>query len=213
MNLESLRGIHDGETAWVIGSGPSLNFIDPDFFDRKLCVVPNFVGQTLQLKNYYFYSNYHADAKKVMNDSEVIAGVVLAKDTLHQNAWDGPVPKNLAFSEAHNYSPPGSTWNPYNSPPPPGQIVYGSSGIHGTIHLAAHLGAKDIILVGVDAGVIDGQEQVNGYPTAAQRFSFGVWNSHTIILKAWLAENYGTRVYSLNPFVNLNLEGHTFEGV
>jgi hypothetical protein len=212
VELADLKDTRKGETAWVIGSGPSLNFIDPEFFDDKLCVVPNFVGQTLQLKNYYFYSNYHSDAEKVMNETQVIAGVVLAKDTLSQASWGGDVPDNLAFSEATSYAPPGSSWDPYKMPPPEEQLVYGSSGIHGTIHLAAHLGAKDIILVGVDAGVIDGAEQVFGYPTAAQRFSFRVWNDHTIILKRWLGEQYGVRVYSLNPFINLNLEGHTFEG-
>jgi hypothetical protein len=76
-----------------------------------------------------------------------------------------------------------------------------------------HLGARDVILVGVDAGLIDGVGNVNGYPGPTQTYSFRVWNEHTIVLKQWLAENYGARVYSLNPFVNLNLEGHTFVGV
>ena len=98
-------------------------------------------------------------------------------------------------------------------PPPDGQIVYGSSGIHGAIHLAAHLGAKDIILVGADCGLIDGINNVSEYPIPTEIFSFKVWNEHTMILKKWLSENYDTRIYSLNPFINLNLEGHKFEGV
>jgi len=32
-------------------------------------------------------------------------------------------------------------------------------------------------------------------------------------MKDWLAEKCGVTVYSLNPFINLNLEGHKFEGV
>jgi hypothetical protein len=31
-------------------------------------------------------------------------------------------------------------------------------------------------------------------------------------MKDWLVANYGVTVYSLNPFINLNLEGHTFTG-
>ena len=32
-------------------------------------------------------------------------------------------------------------------------------------------------------------------------------------MNEWLVREYGVTVYSLNPFVNLNLEGHRFEGV
>ena len=213
MELADLRDTRKGETAWVIGSGPSLNFIDPEFFDGKLCVVPNFVGRTIGLKSYYFFSNYHGDCADIVNDKEVIAGVVLAHDTMSQKPWDGEIPENLAFTRANSYAPPGSSWNPYRMPPPEGQIVYGSSGIHGAIHLAVHLGARDVILVGADCGFIDGKSNAEGYPLPTETFSFRVWNEHTIVLKQWLAENYGARVYSLNPFVNLNLEGHTFVGV
>jgi hypothetical protein len=42
MLLEDLRGRHEGETIWVLGSGPSLNFIDPSFFADKTVVSTNF---------------------------------------------------------------------------------------------------------------------------------------------------------------------------
>ena len=211
MKLADLRDTRKGETAWVIGSGPSLNFIDPAFFDDKLCVVPNFVGRVLGLKSYYLFSNYHPG--DLVDDEACVAGVTLLHDTLTQKPWYGDIPKKLAFTQANSYAPPGSSWNPYRMPPPEGQIVYGSSSIHGAMHLAVYLGARNVILVGADAGLIDGVGNVEGYPGPTQSYSFGVWGEHTIVLKQWLTENYGARVYSLNPFVNLNLEGHKFEGV
>ena len=213
MELADLRDTHKGETAWVIGSGPSLNFIDPAFFDGKLCVAPNAVGQAIGLKSYYFFSNYHDLSLDIIGDEAIVAAVMLAHDTLSQKPWEGVVPQKVAFTRANSYAPPGSAWDPYRMPPPEGQIVYGSSGIHGAIHLAVHLGARDVILVGADCGFIDGVSNAQTYPTTTETFSFRVWNEHTIVLKKWLAENYGARVYSLNPFVNLNLEGHTFVGV
>ena len=211
MELTDLRDTHKGETAWVIGSGPSLNFIDPEFFDNKLCVVPNGVGQSLQLNSFYLYSNYHVYEE--IQHPGCIAAVTLLNCTLGQKRWSGEVPDNVAFSEATSYMPPGSGWSPYTMPPPEGQIVYGSSSIHGAIHLAVHLGARDVILVGADCGSIDGASNFDSYYSRTQTSSFRVWNDHTILLKKWLSENYGARVYSLNPFVNLNLEGHTFEGL
>ena len=210
MELADLRDIHKGETAWVIGSGPSLNFIDPAFFDDKLCVVPNGVGQSLGLKSFYLFSNYHVHEE--IQHPGCVAAVTLLNCTFSQNPWSGEVPDNLAFSKATSYTPPGSAWSPYTMPPPEGQIVYGSSSIHGAIHLAVHLGARDVVLVGADCGSIDGASNFSSYYSATQTSSFRVWNNHTIVLKQWLAENYGARVYSLNPFVNLNLEGHTFRG-
>jgi hypothetical protein len=32
-------------------------------------------------------------------------------------------------------------------------------------------------------------------------------------MKDYLQKNYPVKIHSLNPFINLNLEGHTFEGV
>lgn len=211
--LDELRNLHPEETIWVIGSGPSLNFIEPDFFDDKICVTVNLVGRTYGLKSFYAYSNYHSIPPKRIFGNGLKVAVMLAKDTLTQNPWPGNVPDNVALSEAHSYNPPGSAWDPYTMPPPEGQIVYGSSSIHGATHLAAHLGAKNIILVGADCGFIDETINVQGYPHATEHYSLRVWNKHTQILKRWLAEKYGVRIHSLNPFINLNLEGHTFRGV
>jgi hypothetical protein len=32
------------------------------------------------------------------------------------------------------------------------------------------------------------------------------------MMKQWILENFGAKVYSLNPFVNFNLEGVSFIG-
>ena len=213
-NLADLENLHPGETIWVLGSGPSLNFIEPEFFDDKICVTVNWVGETFGLKSFYAYSNYHANELGSLTFGDgLIVAVLLASDTLTRKAWPGEVPDNVALSEADSYAPPGTSWDPYRMPPPEGQIVYGSSSIHGAIHLAAHLGAKNIILVGADCGFIDDEINVTDYPLATEHFSLHVWNGHTEVLKRWLGEKYGVRVYSLNPFINLNLEGHKFRGV
>jgi hypothetical protein len=213
-NLSDLENLHPGETIWVLGSGPSLNFIEPDFFDDKVCVTTNHVGVGYPLKSFYSYSNYHGnELGELTFGNGLIVAVVLARDTLTRNSWPGELPDNVALSEADSYAPPGTSWDPYRMPPPEGQIVYGSSSIHGAIHLAAHLGAKNIVLVGADCGFIDEEINVSGYPLPMEDFSLRVWNEHTQVLKRWLGEKYGVRIHSLNPFINLNLEGHTFRGV
>ena len=52
----------------------------------------------------------------------------------------------------------------------------------------------------------------NAYPHVTQR-PFAVWNRHLALMRDWLRDTYGVNTYSLNPFVNLHLEGHKFGGL
>jgi hypothetical protein len=79
------------------------------------------------------------------------------------------------------------------------------------MHLAAHLGASTIILVGADCGTLDGEHRVKDYPDGDKLWA--LYNKHHKLMKDWLEQNYSVKIHSLNPFINLNLEGHTFKGV
>jgi len=89
----------------------------------------------------------------------------------------------------------------------------GSTGVHGAMHLACMLGASNIILVGVDCGLLDGKtnhgEYVSGNLASGDVLDWlARWDGHLRQVKNVLIDVYGVRIYSLNPFVNLNLEGH-----
>ena len=58
VKLEDLRNRHDGETIWVLGSGPSLNFLDPTFFAGKIAVSTNYSAKTLGFKPQYAFTHY-----------------------------------------------------------------------------------------------------------------------------------------------------------
>jgi uncharacterized Rossmann fold enzyme len=109
-----------------------------------------------------------------------------------------------------------------NTLPDKNKLVVSYSTITTGIHLAAYMGAKNIILVGHDCGKIDGECNFEGYHTDATykiahkngKKDYNTWlnkiESQTIKLKTLLKEKYGCNIYSLNPFINFNLEGHTF---
>ena len=61
-DYRDFKGSRAGETAWVIGSGASIDHIAPGFFDDKLCVCVNYVGQTLALPEFYSVTHYWLDA-------------------------------------------------------------------------------------------------------------------------------------------------------
>ena len=209
MILEDLASAHYGETIWVLGSGPSLNFLSPSFFEDKTTVSANLSAHTLGFVPDYVFSHYHRWAREM---PAVIQRVTLKRDTSSQQEWVGDVPDGVVLVEQDNYNPPGSSWNPLTThPPKPYSLAYGSSSLHGSMHLAAWLGAKHIVMVGADCGTLDGEHRVAGYPDTDKLW--GLYNEHHALMKAWLQREYDVTVYSLNPFINFNLEGHTFKGV
>ncbi len=87
------------------------------------------------------------------------------------------------------------------------------------IHMAAYMGAKNIILCGHDCGMLDGKNNLNGYYENLSNRTIEWYSSYlkkiedqTVQVKKKMKEIYGCNVYSLNPFVSLNLEGHKFKG-
>ena len=210
MELKELRDAHKGETVWVLGSGTTLSHINPRFFDDKVVVSTNFAAKVAGIRARYVFSHYHEDTADLLNFSDVV--VTLRCDTNTHQEWVGEQPEGLVLIEQPSYQAPGSTWNPFTSQHSPEEsLVYGSSSIHGAMHLAAWMGASFIVLVGADCGVLDGCDRIADYPSG--HTPWALYNNHHKLMKDWLVEKYGVGVYSLNPFINFNLEGHKFEGV
>jgi hypothetical protein len=217
MELSDLRDVHAGETVWVLGSGGTLNHLDPAFFDGKVVVSTNFSAMHFGIERAQFaFTHYHEDALLILSRSEVV--VTLACDTNTRVPWQGYVDERLVLIKQDSYVGPGDGWNPNTTHQPRADsLVYGSSSIHGAMHLAAHIGAAHIVMVGADCGRLDRTANVAGYGPLGgggpeQDRILSLYERDHRRMKDWLVANYGVTVYSLNPFINLNLEGHTFTG-
>ena len=209
MRLSELRNRHEGETLWVLGSGPSLNFLASEFFNDKTVVSTNFSARVLGVKPEYVFSHYHEDALDLLKDSGVV--VTLAKNWRDDSPFPSPDEPGIVLCEQDSYRPKDTTWNPLTTHRPrEDSLAFGSSSLHGAMHLAAHLGASHIVLVGADCGTIDGENRVEGYVQGETPWQ--MYNNHHKLMKDYLVQEYGVQVYSLNPFINFNLEGHTFHG-
>jgi len=210
MILSDLRKIHEGETIWVLGSGPTMNFIDADFFSDKVVVSANYGAKILGVSKYHVFTHYHEDAKDLCD--EALTVVTLSHDTNTHRAWSEDKPDNLILIDQPTYEAPGSSWDPNGRHVPlDNSLVYGSSSFHGAMHLGAWMGASFLVLVGADCGTLDNHHRMEGYP--AGDTPWALYDRHHKMMKVWLEKEYGTRTYSLNPFINFNLEGHTFQGV
>jgi hypothetical protein len=224
--IDNLKDRHEGQTVYVLGSGSSLGFIEPSFFADKITITMPLVCTIYGINPTYVFNHHHEPIEIGLETGATC--VVLERDCESRKLWEGPQPDNLRFftpayywclTEPHGncVDPHGHEFDPFKHPPLEGSLLYGSSSLHGAMHLAAYLGAKFIVLVGADCGSIDGNHRISDYEMeSSEQYTQWIWsiyNEHHRLVKNWLKENYDCNVYSLNPFINFNLEGHTFEGV
>ena len=99
------------------------------------------------------------------------------------------------------------------------KIIVSRSTITSCMHIACYMGAKNIILCGHDCGAIDDNNYMKNL--AIEKWTSGPnWDglnnwlsaieNDTINVRRELENYYGCNIYSLNPFVNFGLEGHSY---
>jgi len=210
VGLIDYRNRHEFETIYVFGSGATLNYLAPSFFDDKICVATNFCGSVFGLSRYYVFSHYHTDAVSEARRDESIA--VFTPHREHGTDAEFLVEVSKVVTFPTTTGRPGTSFNPSGKdwPTLDNSLVIGSSGIHGAMHLAAYLGAKFIVLVGADCGTLGGAERVDGYVQGEHPWE--LYEMHLRDMKQRLWDVYGCQVYSLNPFVNYSLEGTQYRG-
>tara|TARA_Y100001970_G_scaffold76688_1_gene97350 strand:- start:49500 stop:50198 length:699 start_codon:yes stop_codon:yes gene_type:complete len=215
-NITEFKNKHKGQDIWVIAAGPTMNYIEPSFFENKITVGLNRVS----IK---FDCDY-----LVAKDGR---GFDLVKEIISNKT-------KLIFSK-HESGNPHQNLNKYDGecwffdhPAKPEEkpdlscikeggdrIVVSYSTITSAVHLAAYMGASNIILCGHDCGTIDGNSTIDGYydkikPHHGTDAAYVSWLSqienHTTIVSLALKQFYGCNIHSLNPFINFNLEGHKY---
>jgi len=210
-----------GEDVYVTGSGATLNHLDPAFFTGKRVVSTNH-GVMMALDSVdYLVTKYHHHAYEYLLAYPGIP-VVVTKHALG-NMYREPIDPAAPFIVLEHNDNPGDLFNGTQFPPP-GQFVASWSTITTAMHWAAHLGARNIIMVGHDCGVLGGRGRIDRYrdesalPTdpAGEMGDIAFWRGFDLqsrIVKDLLLERYeGLRnVVSILPFINPNMEGHRWQ--
>ena len=209
MKLEDYRGYHAGQDIYVLGSGSTLAHVDRGFFANKVTIGCNLVYEHYTPVT-YTVTKYHEKAAEAVKAPD--AGTVFVSRKQHgrdANAtWKGD--GAVVFDHLGNK---GWGFDADKDWPEKGLVVSKST-ITSAMHLAAHMGAATILMVGADCGFLDGDFRRNKYPHRAEPDKpndwFDHWDLQNRAVKQQLIARYGVRVYSLNPFINYNLEGHRF---
>jgi hypothetical protein len=224
IQLSDFKNKHLGEDIYVYASGKSCDFIDNSFFKNKIVIGVN--QSYRRLKPNYLVRKEFKLLEKIISNNELT-------DVIHfvsKGNWGWNNTKNQdiikqKFKDKENiiiYNHDQSNRD-ISILPEGDKLVVSHSTITTAIHLAAYMGAKNIIIVGHDCGLLNGESNFKGYHTKESlnvawkknpQKQYNDWlgkiENHTITLKKLLKGKYGCNVLSLNPFINFNLEGNTF---
>ena len=220
-NIEHLKDVHMNKDIYIIASGASMDHIHPTFFDGKITIGINQV--------YKKYDCAYLVRKEVKFIKESLASgstvIVSEFDSGNLNSGSHKLNTNkvehsrLCYFEhldnEHNKIDTSVIGDGSN------RLVVSFSTITTAMHLAAYMGAFNIILCGHDAGVLDGKMNFEGYIDDITDTPWQNWNQYrnwlsviegqTLDVKKALEDTYDLNVVSINPFINFGLECHKYE--
>ena len=215
--ITELKNIHFTQDIWVLCAGASMNYLHPSFFENKIVVGVNAACK-------FFSCNY--TVAKDGNIFKEIVKIMSSDNKLILSKYEsGNYHQRLNSAEREHYifehSPNMPKCEPdlkciaFNSD----KMVVSHSTVTSALHIAAYMGAKNIILCGHDCGTIDRESTIVGYhdnlpdrhlPDADYVRWLGIIENQTAIVANELNKVYDCNVCSINPFINFNLEGHQY---
>lgn len=209
-NVSEIKNAYLGNDIYVVASGPTAGFVAPEFLLNKISIGINEVYERFQALTYLVRKDGPGA------QAAYASGIPLIMSRhnmgMHNQGYnqvqDGDY---YIFDHANN----GKT-EIYLDVIGTDTIVVSLSTVTSALHLAAYMGAANIILIGADCGYIDGQLNMSGYHEPSMnrpRYKrlLSRIEAQTSAVRDRLKLVYGCNVYSLTPWINLGLEGHTYE--
>lgn len=215
--IDELKEVHGGQDIWILAAGASMNYVKPSFFDNKITIGVNRVCKAFRCD--YVIAKDGRGFKEILSSIDYNTKLVLSKHesgNLHQNLNSVDFEHFIFEHPAKPREEPQLDCIKKES----SQIVVSYSTITSAIHFAAFLGAKNIMICGHDCGTLDGDSTITEYyknikPQQGTENAYVSWLSlienHTVTVCNRLQKEYDCNIHSLNPFINLNLEGHKYE--
>jgi len=162
-SLDSVRGIHAGRTAYVCGSGPSIDgFVPPPdgivfACNQSITALPRadyFCMTDGAIPEANFFDWGVARATKTI----FMSGYSFLEKKEILDRWDYLLPRSWFFDRRYNEQT--KSYN-FDSAEDPHRLIEGTDVIHPTAHLAWAMGCSPIVLVGVDLLYTNGRKYCN----------------------------------------------------
>lgn len=218
IKLKDLHNIHAGKDIYVIGAGPSCDYIKPSFFDNKITVGINQVYK--KYNTTYIVKKDHNLLQQTLEDYQ---GIVLVS-----KKHGGGSNKEIDVSKYINTNKlcvfdhllNGENFMDLSVFDTENNLCISYSTCTTAIHFAYYLGAKNILLVGLDHGLLNDKMTFDQYYTNIKETPWKDWDEY----KNWAKtldnntikicekiRSLDVNVHSINPFINFRLENHKYE--
>ena len=222
--LIEFKNIHKGEDIYILASGKSVDFIDDTFFNNKIVIGVNQAYKKVECK--YLLRKEVNMIKEIIDNNVKSIHFISCGNCGNNNNTNVKYIKNISYDKKDNIVLYPHIVNKISIPqnlPDKDILITSYSTITTAIHLAAYMGASNIILIGHDCGSINNECNFTGYHTDKTykiawkngKQDYVKWlkniESHTIKLRSLIKDKYGCNIYSLNPFINFGLEGNIYK--
>lgn len=203
-DTNNLTGIHAGEDIYILGSGATMDFYDPKFFDGRVTIGLNLIYKFIPVT--YVHTHHHEIVQEAINEG---ANVITSKHHICHPAHDEHNFTGDYYFYHHKHQlfcdadVNGLDENP---------LIIAGTPVVGAMHIAYKMGARAIFLCGVDGGTIDGKMNYSKYPVPTQA---GHPTRVDGVIKK-LADQIrasGVPVCYLLPFTTLRLDGHEYSSI
>lgn len=195
--LSDFKGLYSGQTVWVVGSGPSLETVPPEFFDDKIVVSLNLSAFLYGIKDFIVCSNYSRHEPIIANFCQQHPEYfVITPDCNvchhHDSATHPTLGRNIT------YRPHYPVWNPAEHwPTNPDVLVTGGNSSGTGLHLAAYLGASEIRMIGVDMAIVNEKKHFDKYLDQGVVPAFEGAKHQMIIVARRLRADFGCNILRL----------------
>jgi len=191
-----------------------MDYISPSFFDNKIVVGFNYVYK--KYRCYYLVKIHGLGNEEAINGGQTVVTSKLDCGFGNNLNLVDTDKKYYVFETRKNQGLHLSTSDLDTE----SELVVGASTLSSAVHFSYFLGASNIILCGCDCGEVDGESYYESYYDTEkdyvealegiERGFFGLNGSQTKLLADKIRET-GVNVLSINPFINLGLEGHSYK--
>jgi hypothetical protein len=146
--VASLKGKHEGEACFIIGTGPSLRIEDLEKLKGIVSFAPNRIYELLDKTSWrptYYMCQDHAIIRKFAERIESVESKLSFLPVNYANQFHGDKYRFFVLQEKDFY--PGDA--PFSTDPSK-RIYQGYTVTYGAIQMAIYMGFKEIYLLGVD---------------------------------------------------------------
>jgi len=220
-DLLRYRYIHAGKDIYILGSGVSMDFMPLSFFSGKVTIGLNRMYNFMSCTYIFFKDIVTKEGFVAHHAKASAAGSILITPWQHEGF-------EIKFPDYNYIVAPVGDWGGFVdlSLLDTDTIINSHLSITTAIHIAYYMGAKNIILCGIDCGMIDGRVNMRGYYDNEEQervldngFTLLEWqqkatshpyNEFNITSLRDALKIRGCNLLSLCPFVNIGLEGHEY---